>query len=266
MKLSKLFLAIGGIFFSVLSILYGCKKYDESFPDRSQKGYSYFKSSMSGDENIQGMYSGLNQVKWLMAYRSYANNKLSTSRNAPVLNRSVLQLKAKQLLEQAKGLKTETQLLAFQSTLGFGSDGASIVNELKNQREHFQHFVQENPEFKTLSTDQQKELLLNAMKQIKIDHKNTLLPTQEKTASECQAKCEEDENDAERDWYIELVVINSALVACIAVSEGTALSLCYEGWTYATAAAEVHYWLQMTAATVSYNECMAAVPTSSRSL
>lgn len=260
MKVSKLFLAIGGVFFAVLSILYGCKKYDESFPDQSQKGYSYFKSSMSSDENLKSMYSGLNQVKWLMAYRSYANNKLSSNRNAPIQSRPLLQQKALQLLEQAKGLKTETQLLAFQSTLGFGNDGASIVNELKNQREHFLHFVQDNPEFKTFSKDQQKELLINAMKQIKVDHKNTLLPTQEATAGECQGKYVEDEDDAETDWYIELIVINSALVACIAISEGTATSLCIEGWTYATAAAEVHYWLQIAAATVSYNECMATVP------
>jgi hypothetical protein len=268
MKVSKLFSVAAIIAVSVLTVFYGCKKYDDfSNPNSSKKDFAYFKTTMSKDENLQGFYSEIKQMTWLISYRIYANNKLAAQRSINSnLTPSELKRKFSQLFEDTKNVKTEEQFVAFQSKLGLSGEGSAILAALNNEKKRIQRFVEENPEFKQLAKDQQKELLNNAIRQIRLDKKNTLVPTQETTASECISAYEQDQDGAETDFAFEVGIIYAAMVACVVVTEGTGVYVCYEAAMAATALAEAHLVYQTSQNVYYYNVCMASVPEQHRSL
>jgi len=263
MRISKFFLQVGGLLSIILLFLYGCKKYDDStLLDNTEKNYAYFKASMSQDKNIQEMYSEMKQASWLMAYKTYNTNKLSGGNAGERTALPSLKQKFSLLLNDVKPIKTRQQLLAFQGKLGFGSDGATIVTKFINQKNSLLNFLNDNPEFKLLSATQQKELIVNAINQIKLDNKNTITPTQEMTESDCINEYSQALDDADTDFTIELAAVHVIVLLCVVGTEGIGIALCEEAWIAGMAAAEVHYGLQLASANTHFNECMAMVPQS----
>lgn len=266
MKTFKLSIGVLLLLITSAIIFNSCRKYDASSETELEntKGYSYFRATMSKDKNIQAMYTEIKKVTWLISYRAYSNHKLSTSNSKESkMTRSSIKQKSLNLLQESKDVKTENQLRLFQSKLGFGADGDAIVSGLTNQKNHLSKFMDQNPEFRLLDKEQQKELILNAYKEIKLERKKIIIPSQEKTPEQCYADYEQGFDEAEFWFAAELIGFSLALIGCIYGSAAIGTLVCGEIYSMAIIGAEVQYYLTLLHLEVLLNECLGNVePTS----
>jgi|GEM_PF-1232017 len=253
------FLWIAASCFTFLAIIfYGCKKYDSSISDTQIKDYAYFKSMMSTDENLNRMFTEVKKTVWLLSYNTYSKLKLATTKQ--VKTRGDIKIAAEKLKVQAKNIKTESQLIQFQTTLGFGRDSKEIVNAISKQRDYFLQFVKLNPDFKLLTQQQQIELLTQALTTIEQNSKKLFSDVQEKTYDDCIADYDNNHALIANTWYTGLIIINIQLVLCIGGTEGILTPACLEVWTVEAAGLEILFWAAEYELIYQLNECVDGAP------
>lgn len=245
-------LATGSLLILATLIIIGCKK-----NGNEPLGRNYFQKVMQTDKNVIAMETDLNGVSKTILTEAYL--KRSDISYEKITNSLTPYVDGKQaeLITAAKAVKNEGELKQFLARIGLKDQSESYIKSIKKHLASVQQFYKENPDFRELPQDQQKELLYKSMLQARNKKMGIFRPVQENDP--CWNDWSEAIEDAQDDQFWEMAGLDVAFVLCVIATEGVGTVFCYDAYVAGAALVALHYVDNVGKADSRYNKCVGDV-------